>query len=134
MPYKDPKDRAAARKRYKKRHPERDRESMRRFRRNNPEKVLVSLAKQRAKLVGVPFKLTALDVRIPHRCPILGIPLKRGERIHGDASPTLDRIVPKKGYVRGNVQVISALANRMKNNASPRHLRLFASWIRRAYG
>ena len=31
-------------------------------------------------------------------------------------SPTLDRIIPSAGYVRGNVVVISWLANKIKGN------------------
>jgi len=44
-------------------------------------------------------------------------------------NPSLDRIDPTKGYVPGNVQVISDLANRMKQNASVEELLLFAKGV-----
>jgi UDP-N-acetylenolpyruvoylglucosamine reductase len=51
-----------------------------------------------------------------------------------DNSPSIDKIVPEKGYIDGNVQVISLKANVMKNNATPDDLRRFAAWIRETYG
>ena len=45
-------------------------------------------------------------------------------------SPSLDRIDPGKGYVKGNVQVISMQANRMKNDGSIEELLLLSKWIK----
>ncbi len=67
---------------------------------------------------------------IPDVCPVLGISLYPGTgRGPGHNAPSLDRIVPALGYVPGNVQVISHLANSMKRDASPEQLRLFAEWV-----
>jgi hypothetical protein len=85
-----------------------------------PEYSMWIKAKERAQRAGVPFSIEVNDVRIPERCPILGMPLviHQGARsVKGD-SPTLDRIVPELGYVEGNVWVISFRANRIKSDAS----------------
>lgn len=56
--------------------------------------------KKRAKKRGIVFDLEVSDIVIPKLCPILGIELSFGNgRVH-DASPSLDRIVPSKGYVK----------------------------------
>jgi hypothetical protein len=47
-------------------------------------------------------------------CPITNVPFKPGVGKVGPTSMTLDRIDPTGGYVRGNVAVISHLANTMK--------------------
>lgn len=46
-------------------------------------------------------------------CPVLGVPLAAGSQ-RSSGSPSLDRIRPAQGYVRGNVRVISDRANRLK--------------------
>ncbi len=98
---------------------------------DNPEFRMWWAAKRRAKTRGLPFNLERTDIVIPEACPILGLRLETGEGVSTDASPTLDRIDPSLGYVRGNVWVISALANRMKSNANAEQLRAFAEWILR---
>ena len=49
---------------------------------------------------------------------MLHIPMVIGTRASSDNSPTLDRIVPELGYIKGNVWVICQLANRIKTNAT----------------
>lgn len=64
---------------------------------------------------------------------MFGIPLRVnvGRRGPSDNSPTLDRIIPRKGYVRGNIIVISFFANRVKNNATVEQLFLVARFYKR---
>lgn len=69
---------------------------------------------------------------IPTHCPALGIPLVPGIGVAHDGSPQLDRLVPEMGYVRGNVVVISKLANTIKQNASPNQIRAVADWYEQA--
>ena len=83
-----------------------------------PEYHLFHSAKRRAKEQNVPFEITLDDIFIPERCPLLDIPLKVGQGCCNDNSPTLDKLVPTKGYVRGNILVISDKANRIKSNAT----------------
>src|SRR6202000_2496351 len=78
------------------------------------EAVILSLTKKRARETGVPFELTKEDINLPESCPVLGFPLRKNKGHCGADSFSLDRIKPELGYVRGNVQVISLLANRMK--------------------
>lgn len=96
---------------------------------------MLSNARQRAKIKGIPFDLT-LDDLIPLMlpcCPVLGIPLmlhaggRRGPR---DDSASLDRIHPEKGYVRGNVMIISGRANRIKSDATFAELQAVAGFYR----
>jgi len=82
--------------------------------------------------MGVQCDLTLEDIPYPPdgRCPVLRILMKRnvGGRGSTDLSPTLDRIVPALGYVKGNVVVISKLANTIKSNATPQQIRAVADW------
>jgi hypothetical protein len=81
------------------------------------ESRLLAWARLRAKRKRLPFNLTLDDIQIPPRCPALGIPLIPGSG--SSQSPTLDRIIPSLGYTKGNVVVISALANAIKNSGTP---------------
>ena len=74
-------------------------------------------ARKRASDYGVPFDITLEDIEITTHCPILGTKFSWGSTIEND-TPSLDRVVPKLGYVKGNVRVISMRANRLKNNAT----------------
>lgn len=88
---------------------------------------LLQAAKYRSSRCGISFDLTVEDIIIPNVCPYLGVPLiaHKYEGRHAD-SPSLDRVDPMKGYVKGNVEVISELANRMKQNATKEQLLTFA--------
>lgn len=90
----------------------------------NPEKVMLHSARVRARKLGLPFDITIDDVRacVPKdgRCPITGEQFVRNEGKGGGGprSMSLDRIFPHLGYVRGNIAVISHLANTLKNNCT----------------
>lgn len=81
-------------------------------------KILINAAKKRAKDSNLDFNLTLEDILLPKYCPILGIELKFNNIKACDNSYSIDRIDPSKGYVKGNVQIISFKANTIKNNAS----------------
>ena len=68
---------------------------------------------------GILFDLNIDDIPdVPKYCPILDIELKInwGGRAQAFNSPTLDKIDPNLGYVRGNIAWISAEANRLKQD------------------
>jgi hypothetical protein len=66
---------------------------------------------------GLPFNIELVDIKIPKRCPVLGILLKAGAK-GNPASPSLDRFKNELGYVKGNVFVISRRANVLKNDGT----------------
>jgi len=95
----------------------------------HPESLLLQNARARAKKAGIPFDLDYEDVAVPAVCPILGIPLIVGAGGCTPNSPSLDRIDPRHGYVRGNVVVLSHRANTIKNDATPEELRRVADFV-----
>ena len=97
-------------------------------RRANPAKALLKSSKNRARRDGIEFSISLTDIVVPARCPVLGIELRGKEwsqQSGGVAtSPSLDRIDSSRGYVPGNVRVISLRANVLKNNATVAELAL----------
>lgn len=91
------------------------------------KQTLYKLAKGRARKKGLEFNIELKDIHIPKKCPILKVPIICSTRY----SPSIDRIYPNKGYVKGNIAVISALANSMKANATPQELLIFAKNIKK---
>ena len=104
---------------------------MRQWRRSQPEKTLLTLARQRAKRDGLPFSITVEDIKLVPKCPVLGIKLTYGSSRQGYTSPSLDRIVPDKGYVPGNVAVMSLKANRLKSNGTLDEITKIYKWLKR---
>ncbi len=82
-------------------------------------------AKRRASIKNIDFNITEEDIEIPSMCPILEVPLIIGTKDNYEYSPSLDRIDNSKGYVKGNIQVISKKANSMKNSATLEELQAF---------
>lgn len=102
-----------------------------RVKEETPEVRMWRRAKRRAKERGLPFEIERSDIVIPVACPILGYTLvvKSGKSGGTYNSPSLDKIKPELGYIKGNIQVISQRANAMKADASLEELRMFATWI-----
>jgi len=95
-----------------------------------PEYRIFYASKTRARRKKVPFNLTIEDIVIPEYCPIFpDIKLVVHEGRPQDDSPSLDRLIPEKGYVKGNVHIISQKANRIKNNASLEDLKAIVNWL-----
>jgi hypothetical protein len=86
--------------------------------------------RNRSKRHGIPCDITAAYLREIWTgiCPVTGGGLTTGER----TDPTnahLDKIVPEKGYVVGNVAWISARANRIKSDATVEELRRIVGYV-----
>ena len=79
---------------------------------------LLNYARRNARRRGEECSLELKDIIIPEYCPVLGIKLEPGSDSHQDCSPSVDRIDSTKGYTKDNVWIISARANRIKNNAT----------------
>lgn len=91
------------------------------------ESRLYSSAKQRAEKDGIPFNISLEDIVIPEQCVFLKTPLTRTQgkgRVWTNAS--IDRIDNTKGYIKGNIQIISLKANVMKSLASLEELKQFS--------
>jgi hypothetical protein len=89
-----------------------------RYREKHLQKCLFLSAKNRAKRKNIKFDIEETDVIITEYCPILNIKLFVGDKFICENSPTLDRIDNEKGYIKGNIIVISNRANRLKNNST----------------
>jgi hypothetical protein len=150
MPYKDPEVQKAYKKKYNKAykkqyyeaHKEEAAAYWKEFYQNNKERLIAKQAKQyedkrgnylfyaaraRAKKFNLPFDIEKSDVVIPEFCPIFGTKLLSGDR---DTSPSLDRIIPELGYVKGNIDIISMRANRLKNDMSIEDAERILAWMK----
>ena len=92
----------------------------------------ISRTKKRAKDKNIIFNLSAsyLFSIYPSdgKCPILNIYMKFGNDEY-DNSPSIDRIIPEKGYTVDNVQWVSRIANMLKSDRTSKELRQIADWI-----
>ena len=81
------------------------------------KKVILSKAKKRSKKKNLEFNLTLGDlINIKNNtCPILGHEILYKSGIDNKRSASLDRVDPNKGYIKGNVKIVSYEGNSLKN-------------------
>lgn len=130
MPYKNPEDRIKQSaiyyqlnkekvKKYAKdnRHKYKDiREiNVLRKRVEHPEQYVLGRIRRSAKFKEKEFNLTIEDIVIPNKCPFLGMPLTFNFGAPREDSISVDRRDNNKGYIKGNVQIMSHKANAIKN-------------------
>jgi hypothetical protein len=84
---------------------------------NNPQLYIITRIKHNCKKNNIPFNLQEKDIIIPECCPVFGIKLEFNEGKFSDNSPSVDRLKPELGYIKGNIRVISYKANRLKSDA-----------------
>ena len=81
-------------------------------------RLLYSNIKSRCKRLGREFSIEMEDIIIPEKCPVFGFELKREDRQTWMCAPSVDRIDSSKGYIKGNVTVVSRRANILKKDAT----------------
>ncbi len=103
------------------------------------ERYMCFRARRRARECDLPFNLTEDYLKSIYPsdmiCPVLGFEMSMGadETGSNDTSPSLDRIIPEKGYVQGNVIIVSMRANSIKTNARPEEIRKVADFYEKVY-
>ena len=101
------------------------------YRKKHIKNFMFLAAQKRAKESNLDFNLTLEDLPdiLPEYCPVLGIQMEVNSELRADNSFSLDRIDNSKGYVKGNVDIISWKANRLKSNATPIDLRKILAYM-----
>ena len=108
---------------------ERTKEKSKAWRDDNKDRLYFLSLKARAIKKGLEFNLEEADVLSVDVCPVFGVNLVRSLLKPAWNSSSVDRIDNTKGYVKGNIQIMSYLANSMKRNATNEQLILFAEWV-----
>lgn len=73
-------------------------------------------------------------MRSTPKCPACGIRIDYAVRDANPRQPSLDKVSPAKGYVRGNVSIICRGCRRLKGNATPAQLGHILKYMSRAGG
>lgn len=87
----------------------------------DPAFSMVARSRKGAMTRGLEFTITAKDITpLPTHCPVLGTALDYAATTSTppENTPSIDRMDSSKGYVAGNVAVISKRANLLKNDAT----------------
>lgn len=92
-----------------------------------PVKWLLKAARRRARASGILFDITEADVTYPIDgiCPVFNVPMVR----RTPYAPSLDRLDNSKGYIRGNVAIISWRANHLKSDGNLSEHRQLTEWM-----
>jgi hypothetical protein len=102
------------------------------YKQNHREEVLLKAAIKKSKELALECNLTIDDIVVPEICPLLGIKISSNSNLKTrDNSPSIDRINPKRGYIKGNVWIVSYRANRIKNDATIQELYLITKNLHR---
>lgn len=98
-----------------------------------PFKHKATRAKSRAQSLKVPFNLTPeyLESIWTGKCPVLDVPISLLEQRNNEFAAELDRFIPEKGYVKGNVHFLSRRVNRLKNNVTTVELQKLLDWMKK---
>lgn len=99
--------------------------------RTQPFKLRCSRSKVKAARDGVPFDLTPeyLESIWTGFCPISGCELSMNVDRNDENMAELDRFVPERGYVQGNVHFLSRRMNRIKSDITFEEVKKLFSWM-----
>jgi hypothetical protein len=74
--------------------------------------------------------IAELADKLPDVCPVFGIPLVYGNKnLRCDNSASVDRLDSTKPYCKGNVNIVSFRANRIKNDGTLAELKQLVAWL-----
>jgi hypothetical protein len=97
---------------------------------SNLENYIYRQIKNNAKQRGLEFNLSKDDIQIPEYCPILNVKLDISYMSNKNRYfPSVDRIDSNKGYIKGNIMIVSMKANMMKNDATQEELLNFSNYF-----
>lgn len=95
-----------------------------RSRRSDPQKwgaVVLPGIRYRAKQSGLECTISAEDIVVPAVCPVFGTPFEfmtDNSMMKSPRTPSVDRFDNSKGYIPGNIRVVSLRANLLKKDAN----------------
>jgi hypothetical protein len=108
-------------------------EALRSRHQKDPRKRMFKDCRFRSQQKGIEFNISLDDLEIPKKCPLLNIVLSTSNSIVSPNSPTIDRIDSTKGYIKGNVWIISHKANTAKNNLTLKELKLLTKNLQKLW-
>lgn len=95
----------------------------------DPQGYLCTRIRNRAKEKGLEFNLEPSDFVVPDVCPVTKLKLFFTDHGITDNTPTVDRIDNSKGYIKGNVAIISWRANKAKSDLSIDEIKALAEYV-----
>lgn len=88
-------------------------------------------ARNRSTAANLPFSITPEDIQVPDDCPVFGLPLElSATNENRQWAASLDRKVPRLGYVPGNITVMSMRANTLKRDGSLVEFEMLVDWLK----
>lgn len=90
------------------------------------EKRIYHRIKARSNKKHIEFDLDLEDIVLPNKCPILDHVFIYGDK---DWTYSVDRIDNNKGYIKGNIQILSNRANRMKGDFTIQELQALLKYL-----
>jgi hypothetical protein len=87
--------------------------------------ILYCAARVRARKRGIEFTIQREDLVMPNLCPVFRVPMVPRTK----HAPSIDRKDNTKGYVPGNVFIISKRANSIKREATKEDLEALVQYV-----